>query len=406
MTYNILVTGGAGYIGSILVPELLAAGNKVTVVDTFLYGTQSLLGCCASSDFCVYRGDVRDKELIRKLVRDKDVVIPLAAFVGAPICDRNQVGAVTVNRDAVRTITELLSPAQRILYPNTNSGYGIGLKGVPCTEESPLNPISLYGRTKVQAEEIILARGNAISLRLATVFGTSPRMRLDLLVNDFTYQAVTEGFLLVYEGHFMRNFIHIRDVARAFMHALDNFQEMKDQPYNVGLSDANLSKLQLCERIKEQVPAFVHSEAAVGEDVDKRDYMVSNAKIEETGFTPKYSLEMGIGELIKCYILLGPNVAAFTNNINTVDDYACVNIQGVSENRVAAPVMSVATGEPEPPSVPRGQPEPVPVSADRRNPVVSWQSRRIRNQKKRILATTARWGELIAGANEKSPEKL
>jgi len=304
MDYNILVTGGAGYLGSILVPELLKLGNKITVLDNFMFEPDSLLDCCHYDTFEVIRGDVRDRRLIEKLVRDKDVVIPLAALVGAPLCDRDKIGTETTNRGAIKTLAEVLSKEQGIIIPTTNSGYGIGQKGIYCTEETPLNPISFYGKTKVDAEKIVLERGNGISLRLATVFGMSPRMRLDLLVNDFTYRAVKDSFIIIFEGHFKRNYIHVRDVARAFIHAIEKFDSMKDEAYNVGLSDANLSKLELCVKIKEQVPDFVYLESPIGEDPDKRDYIVSNEKVEKTGFAPKYSLETGIRELIKGYTII------------------------------------------------------------------------------------------------------
>jgi len=382
MVFNILVTGGAGYIGSILVLELLKLGHKVTVVEGFLYGSQSLLSCCAFDTFQIHRGDVRDKELIKKLIRDKDVILPLAALVGAPICDKNQVGAVTINRDAVKTLTELLSSDQRIIYPNTNSGYGIGQPGIHCTEETPLNPVSLYGRTKVEAEKVVLDRENAISLRLATVFGTSPRMRLDLLVNDFTYQAVSKRFLVVYEGHFMRNYIHIRDAARAFIHALDNFEQMKNQAYNIGLSDANLSKLELCDKIKEQVPDFVYTEAALTEDVDKRDYIISHKKIEKTGFRPMFSLEMGIAELIKCYTLLGDNISAYSNNVNTLDDYTSVNIQGITERRLKT--TAYIQRELNPPN----KEYEASGESGHDEPAFSWHDARTKNEKERILISS------------------
>lgn len=304
MNYNILVTGGAGYLGSVLVPELLKRGNKVTVLDNFMFGPNSLLDCCHYDTFEVIRGDARDRSIIEKLVRDKDIIIPLAALVGAPLCDRDKIGAETTNRGAIQTLAEVLSKEQRIIIPTTNSGYGVGQKGIYCTEETPLTPISFYGKTKVDAEKIVLGRGNGISLRLATVFGMSPRMRIDLLVNDFTYRAVKDRFIVIFEGHFKRNYIHVRDVARVFIHAIEKFDVMRDEAYNVGLSDANLSKLELCAKIKEQVPNFVYLEASVGEDPDKRDYIVSNEKIEKTGFTPKYSLERGIRELIKGYMVI------------------------------------------------------------------------------------------------------
>lgn len=302
---DILVTGGAGYIGSVLARELLKLKLNVTVLDNFMYGQNSLLECCVYKSFNVIRADARDENILKPLLKKADYIIPLAALVGAPLCDRDKIGAVTTNRDAIASIVKLASKEQRIIIPTTNSGYGIGQKGIYCTEETPLNPVTLYGRLKVEAEKIVLDRGNAISLRLATVFGVSPRMRMDLLVNDFTYRAVRDRFLVVFEGHFKRNYIHIRDVVKAFIHTIDNFETMKNEAYNVGLSDANLSKLELCAKIKEQIPDFVYLESPIGEDPDKRDYIVSNEKIERTGFKPIYSLEMGIKELIKAYTMLG-----------------------------------------------------------------------------------------------------
>ncbi len=307
MKASVLVTGGAGYVGSVLVPELLRAGCKVTVLDNFMYRQNSLLECTAFDNFDVVRGDARDENTLKELLPKVDYIIPLAALVGAPLCNRDKIGAVSINRDAVASIAKLVSKEQRIIIPITNSGYGIGQKGIYCTEESPLNPITLYGKVKMEAEKIALDRGNSISFRLATVFGMSPRMRIDLLVNDFTYRAVRDKFVVVFEGHFKRNYVHVRDVARAFMHAMDNFDKMKNQAYNVGLSEANLSKLELCAKIKEQVKDFVYLESPVGEDPDKRDYIVSNEKIEKTGFKTTHSLEMGIRELIKGYRILCNN---------------------------------------------------------------------------------------------------
>lgn len=301
---KVLITGGAGYLGSVLVRQLLNAGNQVTVLEKFIFRQNSLLDCCYYNTFNVVRGDARNKALLQKLVRDKDIVITLAALVGAPLCNDDKIAAATTNTDAIKTLVDVLSKKQQIIIPTTNSGYGIGQKGIYCTEQTPLNPISFYGKTKVDAEKIVLDRGNSISLRLATVFGASPRMRLDLLVNDFTYRAVKDKFIVLFESHFKRNYIHVRDVAKAFIHSMDNFDTMKDEPYNVGLSDANLSKLELCAKIKEQVPDFVFLEGSIGEDPDKRDYIVSNEKIERTGFRPAYSIEMGIAELIKSYTII------------------------------------------------------------------------------------------------------
>ncbi len=302
---NILVTGGAGYIGSVLVPLLLEQGHRVTVLDNFLYEQTSLLECCANKLFSVVRGDCREESTLRNALKGADYVLPLAARVGAPACDADKTAAISTNLDAIRLLLSIRSEDQRIVFPCTNSGYGIGEKDKPCTEDAPLRPISVYGRTKVEAEKAILDSGNSISLRLATVFGTSPRMRTDLLVNDFVFRSVTDRFVVVFEGHFKRNYCHVRDVARAFVHAIDNFEAMRDEPYNVGLSEANLSKLELCAAIKERVPGFVYIESPIGEAPDKRNYIVSNEKIERTGFRAMYSLDDGILELIKGYGVLG-----------------------------------------------------------------------------------------------------
>ena len=301
---KILVTGGAGYIGSVLVPELLGKGHEVIVVDNFMYNQQALLDCCHNENLTIFRGDVRDKALISKCMQKADAIFPLACLTGAPLCSQDPIGAQTINFDAVKMILELRRKNQKIVLPTTNSGYGVGQKGIFCTEETPLNPISLYGCLKVGIEKLVLESGNSITLRLATVMGVSPRMRLDLLVNDFTYRAVNDRFLVLFEPHFKRNYIHVRDVAKAFIHCLDNFEMMKGEPYNVGLSEANLSKWELCEEIKKQVPDFYFAEAKIGEDPDKRDYIVSNAKIEKAGFVPDYSLHHSIAELIKGYQII------------------------------------------------------------------------------------------------------
>jgi nucleoside-diphosphate-sugar epimerase len=301
---KILITGGAGYIGSVLTPTLLALGHEVTVVDNFLFRQNTLADCCPYATFHVVRGDCRDDALMKKLVAKSDVIIPLAALVGAPLCDRDPVAARTTNFEAVAMLCRIASPSQRIIMPVTNSGYGVGEKGKHCTEESPLRPISLYGVTKVQAEEAQLQRENSISFRLATVFGVSPRMRIDLLVNDFVHRAVTDRAVVIFEGHFKRNYIHVRDVARVFVHGLDHFAAMKGKPYNVGLDDANLSKLELCAVIRKHLPKFVFLEAPIGEDPDKRDYIVSNARIAATGFKPEWDLDRGIQELIKGFTIL------------------------------------------------------------------------------------------------------
>jgi len=304
---KILITGGAGYLGSIMAPRFLAEGHEVVVLDNVMYGQAPLLDQCINPKFTFVRGDTRDKGLVQKLIKDADAIFPLACLTGAPLCARDPVGAQTILADAVKMIIELSSKQQRIIFPTTNSGYGIGEKGKFCNEETPLRPISIYGKLKVEAETAVLNSGHGIALRLATAFGASPRMRLDLLVNDFVYRAVYDRFIIIFEAHFKRNFIHVRDVAKAFSHSLKNFDSMKNEPYNVGLSDANLSKLELCAEIKKHVPEFYFVEAAVGEDPDKRDYIVSNEKIEKTGFKPDVSLSDGIRELVKAYQILKRN---------------------------------------------------------------------------------------------------
>ncbi|MCC7185291.1 MAG: NAD(P)-dependent oxidoreductase [Acidobacteria bacterium] len=298
MTHRILVTGGAGYIGSMLVPALLAQGHQVTVLDRFLFDDTSLLACCSNPGFAVVRGDCRDERTMASLVPQHDVIIPLAALVGAPLCDADRVGAISTNLDAIRLLCRITSPSQRILFPTTNSGYGVGRPGEPCTETSPLAPVSLYGETKVEAERVVLDRGSAITFRLATVFGAAPRMRLDLLVNNFVYRAVTEASIVLFESHFTRNFIHVRDVARVFLHGLDQFDQMQGRAFNVGLDDANLTKRELCERIAAHVPGFTIIDAPIGRDPDQRNYLVSNARLAATGFVPSWTIDDGIRELV------------------------------------------------------------------------------------------------------------
>lgn len=304
MSYNVLVTGGAGYLGSTMVPELLKAGHKVTVLDNFMFRQSSLNHVCADPNFQVVKGDIRIRETMQKLMKDADVIIPLAALVGAPLCNQDPVGATTVNHDAIFMMLEIAGADQRILMPTTNSAYGTGDENNFCTEESELRPISQYAKEKVEIEKALIDHGNAISFRLATVFGMSPRMRIDLLVNDFTYRAVHDRFVVLFESHFKRNYIHVRDVARVFLRALDNYESMRGEIYNVGLSDANLSKRELCQAIKERLPEFVFVEEKVGKDPDQRNYIVSNAKIEATGYKPAHSLDDGIRELIKGYTMI------------------------------------------------------------------------------------------------------
>ena len=301
---RILVTGAAGYIGSTMVARLLAEGHRVLAVDNFMYRQTALLDCCNNPNFDIVRGDCRDRELIRECLKTADAIVPLACLTGPPLCKADPVGARTIIRDAVRDIIELRSKDQRIIYPTTDSGYGVGEKGKFCTEQTPLRPVSLYGRLKVEAEQDLLAAGNVITLRLATVFGASPRMRTDLLVNDFVLRAVRDRFIVLFEADFKRNYLHIRDAADVFCHCLANFEAMKDQPYNVGLSEANISKRELCERIRRHVPDLHVAEHELGEDPDKRDYIVSNEKIEAAGFKARRTLAEGIAELIKAFSVI------------------------------------------------------------------------------------------------------
>lgn len=297
---KILVTGGAGYIGSILVPKLLGEGNEVTVLDSFIYQQTPLLDCCCNPRLTILRGDVRDARLLKDLVSKADAILPLACLTGAPLCARDPIAATAVNRDAVKAIADMMSREQMLIYPCTNSGYGIGQEGIECDEETPLRPVSLYGQLKVEAESYVLERG-CLTFRFATVFGASPRMRLDLLVNDFTYRAVNDGFVVLFEAHFKRNYLHVQDAAAAFMHSLKNYGKMKGRPYNVGLSEANLSKWELCQAIQRHVPRFTFLISEVGKDPDQRNYIVSNARIEATGFQPAVGLDAGLRELVKAY---------------------------------------------------------------------------------------------------------
>jgi len=305
MADSVLVTGGAGYLGSILCEHLLDHGFHVTVLDHLIHGEQSLFHLCADRRFAFVPGDVRDERAVGRLAGEADILIPLAAIVGAPACDRDPALARSVNLDAIRLLLRHSSPRQLVIFPTTNSGYGTRTGTDYCTEETPLEPISLYGRTKVEAESAVLERPNSITLRLATVFGTSPRMRLDLLVNHFVYEAVTRGALVLFEKDFKRNFVHIRDVADCFLHCIGNAQSMAGRPYNVGLDAANLSKEELAMQIRKHVKNLSIHIAEVGSDPDKRDYVVSSQRLRATGFEAKRSLDEGIQELIKGYRMLG-----------------------------------------------------------------------------------------------------
>ena len=305
MGQNILITGGAGYLGSIAAARFLEAGHSVTVLDNLMYGQHSLFHLCADPRFQFVFGDARDERVLAPLVRGADLILPLACIVGASACDRDPVAARSINVDAVRLLIRLRTGGQRVVYPTTNSGYGTKTGATFCTEETPLDPISLYGETKVEAERLLLAEPNTIAFRLATVFGMSPRMRLDLLVNHFTLAAVTDRYLVIFEKDFKRNYVHIRDVADAFLYAFEHGDAMVGRPYNLGLDDANLSKAELAETIRRQVPDFFIHYAEVGSDPDKRDYIVSNQRLKEAGFEATRGLEAGIRELIKGYRMLG-----------------------------------------------------------------------------------------------------
>jgi len=311
--YKVLVTGGAGYIGSVLVEALLERNYDVVVVDSLMYKQTSLTQYCHLPNFKFVKGDVRNWDMMKPLVDEADVILPLACIVGMPACKKYPELTLDTNQVAVEWLARNTRDDQKIIFPTTNSGYGIGQDGIHCTEETPLKPISLYGITKVKAEEALLQKGNAITFRLATVVGMSPRMRLDLLVNDFTYKAFKDKYLVLFESHFKRNFIHIRDVIKAFLFAIDNFDKMKGQAYNVGLSTANISKKELCEAIKQFIPDFYIAESEINEDPDKRNYIVSNDKLEALGWLPEHSLEDGIFELLKAYPIIDASNNNFTN---------------------------------------------------------------------------------------------
>jgi nucleoside-diphosphate-sugar epimerase len=309
---KVLITGGAGYLGSTLTKHLLEAGYSVTVLDNLMYDQVTLLHLFGNPKFQFELGDVRDKKLLQELVGLNDVIIPLAAIVGMPACKANPDLTIAVNYQQVADIVEVLRDDQKLILPNTNSQYGSSDSII--TEESPFNPLSLYAKTKCDAENTMLAKGNGVSLRLATVFGVSPRMRTDLLVNDFVYKSVVDGYLVLFEAHFKRNYIHVQDIARTFQFIIENYDKCKGHAFNVGLSTANLSKLELAEKIKSHIPSLVIKQDDFKEDFDKRNYIVSNEKLEALGWKPIYDLDYGIKQLMSAYkIVINKNNQNFTN---------------------------------------------------------------------------------------------
>lgn len=316
---KVLITGGAGYIGSVLTEIVLNAGHEVTVLDNYFFKQKSLIGRMFDRKLNIVKGDVRDEKLLEELVPKHDIIVPLACLVGMPLCNRYPQEAKQVNFEQIYNISKLSSKDQLIIYPTTNSGYGVGQrvegKSIECTEETPLNPISLYGKLKANAEYVLLNndKNNSVSFRLATVFGVSPRMRLDLLVNDFTYRACRDKYIVLFEANFKRNYIHVRDVANCFFGTMINPSGRTGQVFNLGLSSANLSKLELCETIKKFVPDFYITTSEINKDPDQRDYIVSNKKLEDTGWVPRYTLEDGIQEIIRAYPLL--SIPTDTTNV-------------------------------------------------------------------------------------------
>jgi nucleoside-diphosphate-sugar epimerase len=312
MQSKILITGGAGYLGSVVAEHFLSLGHAVTVLDNLHYKQLSLLHLFKHTHFKFVLGDVRNKELLQRLIKEHDVIIPLAAVVGMPACDKNPQLAMDLNFHQIENVLEVLEDHQKLILPNTNSQYGSSSDVI--TEESPFNPLSLYAKTKCDAENAMLAKGNGVSLRLATVFGVSPRMRQDLLVNDFVYKALTDGYLVLFEANFKRNYIHIRDIARTFQFIVENYDKCKGQAFNVGLSSANLSKLELAEKIKQYVPSLVIKQDDFKEDFDKRNYIVSNQKLERLGWFPVFTLDYGIQQLMEAYkLIITHNNRNFTN---------------------------------------------------------------------------------------------
>jgi nucleoside-diphosphate-sugar epimerase len=312
---KILITGGAGYLGSVITGHMLKEGYKVIVLDKLIFNQTSLLQYTSNNNFKFIHGDVRNEKLLEKLCNEVDVIIPLAAIVGFPACASEPDLAREINFQQIVNIVKFTNgKGKKILYPNTNSGYGLSTGQSECTEESPLTPISVYGTTKCEAENFLRTSTDSIIFRLATVFGVSPRMRTDLLVNDFTYKAITDKYIVVFEKTFKRNFIHIEDVASAFLFMLENYDKYKGEIFNVGLSDANLSKQELLEKIQSHVKDFAVVYDDYYEDPDKRNYIVSNEKIESTGWKPKWNLDMGIEQLIMAYQMIVPKMGAEFRN--------------------------------------------------------------------------------------------
>ena len=299
---NILITGGAGYIGSYFVKKLLNLQFNITVIDNLMFDQKADLLKRKHSNLTFIIGDVRDKHLIKKIINKNDIIIPLAAIVGAPLADKMPLETKQINVESIKYLTSISSKDHVIIMPVSNSGYGVGEKDKFCDEASPLRPVSLYGRTKVEAEKIIMDRENSISFRLATVFGVSTeRMRTDLMVNNFTYCAFKKIFFKLYEPNFRRNFVHISDIAGAFLFSLNFFSKLKSNVFNLGLNDANITKIMLCEKIKKFLPEFEFKIVSNEKDPDQRDYFVSNKKLNDAGYEAKYSLEKGIKELIDYY---------------------------------------------------------------------------------------------------------
>lgn len=309
---KVLITGGAGYLGSTLAEYLLINGYEVTILDNLMYKQLSVLHLFKRDKFKFIKGDVRNTTLLQKLVSQHDVIIPLAAIVGMPACRDNPQLAIDVNYIHIKNIVEVLRDDQKLIIPNTNSQYGSSPDII--TEESPFKPLSLYAETKCNAEACVLGNGNGVVLRLATVFGVSARMRQDLLVNDFTYKAVTDGYLVLFEGHFKRNYIHVQDIARTFQFIIENYEQCRGEVYNVGLSSANLSKLELAQTIKKYIPKLVIKEDEFNKDFDQRNYIVSNEKLESLGWSPKFDIDYGVKQLIESYQLITTvNNTNFTN---------------------------------------------------------------------------------------------